>query len=117
MRKRTYRTQVYYGARKRIIQRSMFIHRNDRAVTPIKQTEFRSSSNLLTETDTTGTTDTPFTVKIHGGSQRKSLHLVFLLFQEATRFGVVLVVVILQLTVTGLITDRAIEGVVDKDEL
>jgi hypothetical protein len=86
-------------------------------VATVEHPKLRGLRDLVAEANASGTHDATLSIQHNRWAERKRLHLVNLLLNEATWASVVLEVVVLQLAVTRLVTHRTIKRVVNKDEL
>src|SRR5262245_26540477 len=117
VRQRAHWTDINDVSGKRIIENRIREHRNGGMIAAIDHRKFVGPGNLLKKAHTARAFDTALAVKYNVGTENFPFAVVLLSFLEAACLPVVLHVVVLQPTLPGLITYRAIHRVVYQKKL
>src|SRR5688500_1226693 len=112
-----YRRGGYHVDRARALRRRPRERAGDRAIAAPELAEPPIAGDLVHEADAARTVDAPLLVEHHRRSERHRLPLRYLDLVEARPASIVLHVVVLQLALARLIADRAVDRMVDQQEL
>ena len=112
--KRPYWTDVYRIAGVFVIEPLAWERGNFSAIATVKDAQLLRPGNFFAETYAAGAQDTPLGVEYHVRPQVHNLGLTHLLFLKAAAVQAVLHVVVLQATFASLITDWAIQRMIDE---